>query len=51
VDAPGLDTEWLAWLESMGFAIERPFARMFLAGHAHPGTPERQYAITGPEFA
>ena len=51
VDAPGLDTEWLAWLESMGFAIERPFARMFLAGHAHPGTPERQYAIAGPEFA
>jgi GNAT superfamily N-acetyltransferase len=51
VDAPRLDTAWLAWLESVGFNVERPFVRMFRSGHTHPGEPARQYAITGPEFA
>jgi GNAT superfamily N-acetyltransferase len=51
IDAPRLDPEWLAWLKSVGFEEERPFVRMFRAGDAQPGLPERQYAITGPEFA
>jgi len=51
IDAPRLDAEWLAWLESVGFGVERPFVRMFVKGHVHPGVPARQYAITGPEFA
>jgi hypothetical protein len=51
LDAPQLDATWIAWLESVGFASERPFVRMFLEGHTHPGEPARQYAITGPEFA
>jgi GNAT superfamily N-acetyltransferase len=51
IDAPRLDSEWIAWLESVGFAEERRFIRMFRSGHTHPGTPARQYAITGPEFA
>lgn len=51
LDAPQLDAAWLAWLESVGFAVERPFVRMFRSGHTHPGKPARQYAITGPEFA
>jgi GNAT superfamily N-acetyltransferase len=51
IDAPSFDAEWLGWLQSTGFAAERPFVRMFLAGHTHPGLPARQYAITGPEFA
>ena len=51
IDAPRLDGEWIAWLESVGFAEERPFVRMLRNGHAHPGVPARQYAITGPEFA
>ena len=51
IDAPLFDAEWLAWLDSVGFVTERPFVRMFRRGHLHPGTPERQYAITGPEFA
>jgi hypothetical protein len=51
IDAPRLDREWIAWLESVGFAEERPFVRMFRNGHKHPGSPARQYAITGPEFA
>jgi len=51
IDAPRIDCEWIAWLASVGFAEERPFVRMFRRGHTHPGTPARQYAITGPEFA
>jgi GNAT superfamily N-acetyltransferase len=41
----------LAWAKSLGFTEERPFVRMFLRGHKHPGDPSRQYAIAGPEFA
>ena len=51
IDTPQFDGEWLAWLESVGFVAERHFVRMFRRGHAHPGTPSLQYAITGPEFA
>jgi len=51
IDAPRLDGEWVAWLASVGFVEERPFVRMFLDGHQHPGIPARQYAICGPEFA
>ena len=51
MDVPTLDSTWIAWLESVGFGVERPFVRMFLEGHTHPGEPARQYAITGPEFA
>jgi GNAT superfamily N-acetyltransferase len=55
IDAPRLDGEWLNWLESIGFVVERPFVRMFRYSnaphpHAHPGVPARQYAIAGPEF-
>jgi GNAT superfamily N-acetyltransferase len=55
IDAPRLDGEWLAWLESIGFVEERPFVRMFRHSHthhshAHLGQPARQYAIAGPEF-
>ena len=46
-----IDSEWLDYLNSVGFAEERRFLRMFLPGHVHPGIPERQYAICGPEFA
>ena len=51
IDAPLLDGEWLDFLKSAGFVEERRFVRMFLRGHVHPGTPARQYAICGPEFA
>jgi GNAT superfamily N-acetyltransferase len=51
IDAPLLDLEWLEFLKSVGFVEERRFVRMFLRGHRHPGIPERQYAICGPEFA
>jgi GNAT superfamily N-acetyltransferase len=41
----------IAWAKAMGFVEERPFVRMFLRGHQHPGDPSRIYAIAGPEFA
>jgi GNAT superfamily N-acetyltransferase len=51
IDAPRFDPQWLEWLVSTGFSVERPFLRMFRRGHVHPGQSERHYAITGPEFA
>src|SRR5215472_6925635 len=49
-DVPRFDAEWVEWLTAVGFVEERPFVRMFVPGHLHPGTPRRQYAICGPEF-
>jgi len=51
IDAPKLDSAWLTRLESMAFTEDRPFVRMFRQGDAHPGQPDRQYGIAGPEFA
>ena len=51
LDAPRLDGAWIAWLESIGFAEDRPFIRMFRQGDTPRGLPGRQYAIAGPEFA
>jgi len=51
IDAPQHDPQWIEWLKSVGFIEERPFLRMFLRGHIHPGVPSQQYAICGPEFA
>jgi GNAT superfamily N-acetyltransferase len=41
--------DWLAMLEGMGFAVQRPLIRMFRAARP-PGRPDRQFAIFGPEF-
>jgi GNAT superfamily N-acetyltransferase len=51
IDVPLADPEWLQWLTSAGFEVERPFERMFREGGAHPGLTAFQYAIAGPEFA
>ena len=51
IDAPQFDSEWVAWLASVGFVAERPFVRMFREGDRHPGLRALQYAVTGPEFA
>jgi GNAT superfamily N-acetyltransferase len=50
VDAPRLSPEWTQWLESMGFEMERPFLRMGRGDNRHPGLPNLQLAIAGPEF-
>lgn len=50
VDASRFAPEWIPWLESAGFTVERPFLRMYRGEHRHPGVPERQFGIAGPEF-
>ncbi|MEK7833336.1 MAG: GNAT family N-acetyltransferase [Acidobacteriota bacterium] len=50
IDAAHHEPEWLRWLESVGFKQQRPFIRMFRGEARRPGTPEKQFAILGPEF-
>jgi hypothetical protein len=50
LDAPDDQGAWRAALVERGFAIERPFLRMYRGRHETPGTPGMIYAITGPEF-
>jgi GNAT superfamily N-acetyltransferase len=50
LDVPEHSPLWRVWLESIGFTEQRPFTRMYRGNLAHPGEPEMQYAITGPEF-
>ncbi len=50
LDAAHHDSEWLRWVEAIGFREQRPFTRMLLGAGRRPGTPERQFAILGPEF-
>jgi GNAT superfamily N-acetyltransferase len=49
LDVPAARADWLAMLEEMGFAVQRPLVRMFRASRP-PGHPSRQWAIFGPEF-
>ena len=41
---------WVNWLRSLGFAEQRPYTRMFKGPNRHPGEPERQFSILGPEL-
>jgi hypothetical protein len=50
VDVPASSAEWMRWLESFGFRIERRFLRMRRGENPSSGFPERQFAIAGPEF-
>jgi GNAT superfamily N-acetyltransferase len=50
IDTPRLDPEWTAWLNSIGFAEQRPLIRMYKGSNDFPGIPESQFAILGPEF-
>lgn len=50
LDVPRLVPEWIAWLESAGFVVERPFLRMTRGQTPPPGCPSRLFAIAGPEF-
>jgi GNAT superfamily N-acetyltransferase len=42
--------EWISFLSATGFIPSRPLMRMFRGLNLHPGVPEKQYAILGPEF-
>jgi hypothetical protein len=50
LDATQHDSTWVRWLESAGFAAERPFIRMYRGGNPFPGTPGQVFAIAGPEL-
>ena len=50
IDVPRHSAEWIAWLESAGFLVERPFLRMRRGEDDSPGLPAQQFAIAGPEF-
>ena len=42
--------EIIKWLESMGFAKQRHFIRMYLRSNAYHGSVKNYYFISGPEF-
>jgi GNAT superfamily N-acetyltransferase len=50
VDVPEYREELIKWLESMGFAIQRHFIRMYLNTNPFPGELKNQYLISGPEY-
>jgi hypothetical protein len=49
IDVP-LRHSWIAWLESAGFTLQRPFTRMRRGERRYDECVERMFAITGPEF-
>lgn len=50
LDASHHESDWRAWLESIGFHEQRPFIRMFYRNNPFPGLPPKQFGILGPEF-
>jgi len=50
VDAPDDQRAWTGALSAAGFAIERPFLRMYRGQLTSPGQGQLVFAITGPEF-
>jgi GNAT superfamily N-acetyltransferase len=42
--------EWVKFIRSIGFEIQRPLIRMYRGSNAFPGKPEYQFTILGPEF-
>lgn len=50
IDVPHADEEWIQWLTSLGFAVQRTFTRMYRGDNQVAGIYEKQFAIAGPEF-
>ena len=50
IDVPAVQEGWSEYLVAMGFAEQRPFIRMCRGANLHPGRPEPQLAIFGPEW-
>jgi len=50
LDVSSHDPAWVAGLTALGFIEQRPLIRMFRGSNSWPGTPEKQFAILGPEF-
>src|SRR5262249_41396074 len=49
VDASTGSTEWLQFLDALGFRVERGFTRMYRGPNRLPGRSELVWAIAGPE--
>lgn len=43
-------TDLIKWLESIGFAKQRDFVRMYMGKNSYAGESQYQYLISGPEF-
>jgi ribosomal protein S18 acetylase RimI-like enzyme len=50
VDTLHHSNSWTDWLSALGFYEQRPFIRMYRGNNSHPGKPEKQFTILGPEF-
>jgi GNAT superfamily N-acetyltransferase len=50
IDVPVVQERWSECLAATGFADERPFIRMCRGANLHPGRPDLQLAIFGPEW-
>jgi hypothetical protein len=50
VDTFAEKSNWVDFLKTLGFKVQRPLIRMYLGDLNHPGKPESQYAIAGPEL-
>ena len=50
VDVPETQTDFLTWLQSVGFREERSFIRMYRGENEFPGDPSRIFGIAGPEL-
>jgi len=50
IDLPAVQERWSEYLVAMGFAEQRPFIRMCRGANLHPGRPDLQLAIFGPEW-
>lgn len=50
IDVPDEQQTWRARLAEAGFAIERPFLRMYRGRLTAPGLPSQVFAIGGPEL-
>lgn len=50
VDVPFGKKEWIEWLSSIGFVVQRFFTRMYKGKNDFPGSTDKQYLVAGPEF-
>jgi len=48
-DVPLPNPHGVALAERYGFAVQRPFIRMYLGMNRHPGDPRQIYSTSGPE--
>jgi ribosomal protein S18 acetylase RimI-like enzyme len=50
IDVLHYDEQWMAFLGSLGFRLQRSLTRMILGPDRFPGIPAKQFAIAGPEY-